>query len=691
VKRATSEVIRLQPALPLLAVDDLSVGYAIGSAVLPAVRNVSLALRRGEVLGVVGESGSGKSTLAQAVMGYCGAATVIPSGKVVFDGIALLGASDAALRGLWGRRIAMVHQNPLATLTPTMVVGDQIVEVIRQHRPVGRLEARQRMIAALEAVNLPKAQELARRYPHQLSGGERQRISIAIALCLEPDLLVLDEPTTNLDATTEAGILDLLEAIKARGRTAMIYISHNLGVIARIADRVAVMYAGEIVETGGVRPIFRSACHPYTQALLACLPRPGFTKRQASLQSVPAAATTARQSDDGCRFRDRCHSRSAACEVSPGWMPIAETHAVRCWHARAVPTSGLRRDQPATAVWPGSERVLDVAGLGKSFASRSPGALMPRRLPAVSSASLHVPEGSIVGLVGESGSGKSTLLRCIAGLEAPDEGRITFMGLDVPAELAKRPRSMLTAVQMIFQDPESTLNPALTVGENLRRHLRALRPMDDASASSKIDRALEQVQLNLRYRERLPLELSGGEKQRVAIARAFLSQPKLVLCDEPLSALDVSVQSAICQLLLDLQRNGQNSYVFVSHDLSIVRYLADYIVVMYLGEIVEEGEAESFDRRPVHPYSEALFSATPVPDPEAERSRILLSGQISDVDKAKPGCIFSARCPRRKGEICYDAKPDWQSVEGRRYRCHWTATELSKQQDLAHQGTGDRR
>ena len=316
---------------------------------------------------------------------------------------------------------------------------------------------------------------------------------------------------------------------------------------------------------------------------------------------------------------------------------------------------------------------------------------MPRRLLAVSGAGLRVPAGSIVGLVGESGSGKSTLLRCIAGLETPDQGRIVFMGLDVPAELAKRPRSMLTAVQMIFQDPESTLNPALTVGENLRRHLLALHPMDNASASRALDRALEQVQLNLRYRERLPQELSGGEKQRVAIARAFLSQPKLVLCDEPLSALDVSVQSAICQLLLDLQRNGQNSYVFVSHDLSIVRYLADYIVVMYLGEIVEEGEAESFDRRPLHPYSEALFSATPVPDPDAERSRILLSGQISDVDKTKPGCIFSARCPRRKGEVCHDTKPDWQSVEGRRYRCHWTPSELSELQGLAHQGTGDRR
>jgi peptide/nickel transport system ATP-binding protein len=339
-------------------------------------------------------------------------------------------------------------------------------------------------------------------------------------------------------------------------------------------------------------------------------------------------------------------------------------------------------------VRPGSDLVLHIAGLDKSFHGRG-SALAKRRVPAVSGAGLCVPEGAIVGLVGESGSGKSTLLRCIAGLETPDEGSIAFMGLDVPAELTRRPPEMLTSVQMIFQDPESTLNPALTIGENLRRHLRALRPMDETSASRAIDRALEQVRLNLSYGERLPHELSGGEKQRVAIARAFLSEPKLVLCDEPLSALDVSVQSAICQLLLDLQREGRNSYVFVSHDLSIVRYLSDHIVVMYLGEIVEEGAAESFDRRPIHPYSEALFSATPVPDPDAGRARILLSGTISDIDKTKPGCIFSARCPRRKGDVCHEAKPAWQSVDGRRYRCHWTADELVALQ--AHeQRTGDR-
>ena len=675
----------------LLDVRDLSVGYGAGSSVALVVRNVSLTLRRGEVLGVVGESGSGKSTLAHAVMGYRGAGTVIGSGEVAFDGIALLGTSDANLRDLWGQRIAMVHQNPLATLTPTMAVGEQVVEVIRQHRAVGRSEARRRMIEALESVNLPRAGELARRYPHQLSGGERQRISIAIALCLEPDLLVLDEPTTNLDATTEAGILDLLEAIKSRGRTAMIYISHNLGIIARIADRVAVMYAGGFVETGAARSIFHAPSHPYTQALLACLPRPGITKRRAALPSGPVAAATAQRLDGGCHYRDRCRHRTAACEIAPIWSDVGAAHSVRCWQARAITAEELRRDEPATLVQPGSDVVLDIAGLDKSFPGGSGAALVRRRVPAVTKAGFRVPEGSIVGLVGESGSGKSTLLRCVAGLETPDEGRIAFMGVDVPAELTKRPREMLTSVQMIFQDPESTLNPALTIGENLRRHLLALRPTDDVSASRAIDRALEQVRLNLGYRERLPHELSGGEKQRVAIARAFLSQPKLVLCDEPLSALDVSVQSAICQLLLDLQRDGLNSYVFVSHDLSIVRYLADHIVVMYLGEIVEEGAAESFDRRPLHPYSEALFSATPVPDPDAGRARILLSGQISDVDKTKPGCIFSARCPRRKGEICLETKPDWQSVDGRRYRCHWTVDELAEQQALAYREPGDRR
>ena len=561
-----------------------------------------------------------------------------------------------------------------------MAVGEQVAEVIRQHRGAQAWRGQAVVVEALESVGLPRAAQLAQRYPHQLSGGERQRIAIAIALCLGPDLLILDEPTTNLDATTEAGILDLLESRKAGGQMAMIYISHNLGVIARIADRVAVMYGGEVVETGAVRPLFRAPMHPYTAALLACLPRPGLSKRQTTLQPGPAA--TAPPPEEGCRFRHRCRSADATCTASPGWSGTADVQEVRCWH-RLTCADADAESGPATTVMPGTRPALEVAGLNKGYAGPSSSFFVSRLLSAVTNADLVVPEGAIVGLVGESGSGKSTLLRCIAGLETPESGRITFAGMEIPKSLAKRPHSMRSDIQMIFQDPESTLNPKLTIAQNLAYHLRALRPLDDAAVSAAIDRGLAQVQLDLRYRDRLPGALSGGEKQRVAIARAFLAEPKLVLCDEPLSALDVSVQSAVCQLLLDLQAERRTSYLFVSHDLSIVRYLSDHIVVMYLGEIVEDGEAASFDHAPLHPYSEALFSATPPPDPDALRTRITLSGQVSSVDKTTPGCIFNARCPRHKGPVCNDTKPDWKIVAGRRYRCHWPPGELALIQERA--------
>ncbi|MEP6657071.1 MAG: oligopeptide/dipeptide ABC transporter ATP-binding protein, partial [Betaproteobacteria bacterium] len=370
-----------------------------------------------------------------------------------------------------------------------------------------------------------------------------------------------------------------------------------------------------------------------------------------------------------CIFRNRCPAQTAQCAIAPGWSPISTGHSVRCWHAQAG-KAVVPIDHPATLVEPTDDLVLDATGLSKTFGRRG------ATVRAVNHASLRVARGAIVGLVGESGSGKSTLLRCIAGLETADRGTTTYLGIDLPASLMARDQSILKTMQMVFQDPESTLNPSLTVGTTLRRHLMSLRPVEAGEAQRRIEKALEEVRLDPQYQYRLPRELSGGEKQRIAIARAFLSAPELVLCDEPLSSLDVSVQSAICQLLLDLQRDGRASYVFVSHDLSIVRYMADRIVVMYLGEVIEEGSAESFDRRPVHPYTEALFSATQLPDPTATSQRVRLAGHISEADKHRPGCIFSARCHRRKGVECLEVEPAWQELPERRYRCHWSPAEL---------------
>ncbi|MEO8302908.1 MAG: ABC transporter ATP-binding protein [Betaproteobacteria bacterium] len=655
--------------MALLEVADLAVDYSSARGTVQAVRDVTFELERDEVLGIVGESGSGKSTLAHAILGYRLKGTSRLQGRVTFDGVSLLDCPPAVLRRTWGRRMAIVHQNPLASLTPTMRVGEQIAETLRQHRGATHVDSRSAVAACLRSVGLPEGSDIARRYPHQLSGGQRQRITIAIALSLEPDLMILDEPTTNLDATTEAVILDLLGEIKARTHTAMVYISHNLGVIARVATRVAVMYAGEFVEYGRVDDIFRSPAHPYTRALLACRPRAGQTKRDASLQWIGGEIRVRQERAVECIFRDRCPAKTDPCAVAPGWSDMASGHSVRCWNAsvsaQIAPASG-----PATDLQPTDDIVLDASQIRKTFGRRS------NSVRAVNDVSMRVRRGAIVGLVGESGSGKSTLLRCIAGLEVADGGKTAYLGADIPASLAARDREILKTMQMVFQDPESTLNPSLTIGTTLRRHLKSFRPVDSSEADRRIERALEQVRLGPQYQHRLPRELSGGEKQRIAIARAFLSAPELVLCDEPLSSLDVSVQSAICQLLLDLQRDSHASYVFVSHDLSIVRYMADRITVMYLGEVIEEGSAQSFDQPPVHPYTEALFSATQLPDPAAKSQRVRLVGQISEADKYGLGCIFNSRCHRRKGPECADAFPPWQELPERRYRCHWSAPEL---------------
>lgn len=676
MSRAISEPVDSLP--PLIEVSDLTVGYETDVGLFRAVRDVAFTLGREEVLGIVGESGSGKSTLAHAIMGYRPAGVRIVSGRVRFDGGSILDLPPAALRLIWGRRIAMVHQNPLSALTPTMTVGEQIAEAIRQHRPGNAAAVSSAVAASLRAVNLPDPHVIARRYPHELSGGQRQRIVIAIALSLEPDLLILDEPTTSLDATTEAVILDLLKEIRGRVRAAMIYISHNLGVIARIATRVAVMYAGEFVEDGPVDDIFAAPRHHYTRALLDCLPRPHLTKREDRLHSIRGGLPAEPVRGKSCIFVDRCDAGDRACGERPGWSVVGGGHAVRCWYPRTE-QAAVGAVRPATGLRPGADSVLDLRDVSKTFGAAARGS----GVRAVNRARLHVPKGSVVGLVGESGSGKSTLLRCVAGLEAKDDGRMSYLGIDLPAAAAGRMRPVLQDLQMVFQDPESTLNPALTVGASLRRHLVALRRPSWGDPEQRIAEALDQVHLPADYALRYPRELSGGEKQRVAVARAFLSEPRLVLCDEPLSSLDVSVQSAICQLLLDLQQQGQASYVFVSHDLSIVRYMADSIVVMYLGEIVEEGDAESFDHAPLHPYTEALFSATPTPDPTARDTRVRLLGQSSEGDKHGPGCIFAPRCPRRKGAECDTTKPPWRDLATRRYRCHWTPQELAAVQQGA--------
>ncbi|MSO91856.1 MAG: ABC transporter ATP-binding protein [Rhodospirillales bacterium] len=666
----------------VLAVDDLSVTYATPAGPAPAVRSVSLALGRGETLGIVGESGSGKSTLAHAMIGYLAPLARRTSGRVLFHGDDLLAMPGAKLAGLRGRRIAMVHQNPQATLNPALKVGTQIAEVFRHHAGLSWAEARARAVENLGRVNMPEPSAAAARYPHELSGGQRQRVVIAIALALDPDVLILDEPTTALDVTTEAVILDLLRDIKRRIGAAIVYISHNLGVIAQMADRVAVMYAGEVVEDASVESLFLRPTHPYTRALLDCLVQPGASKRTRALTAIPGAIPRLTQLPAGCIFEPRCMHRADVCLDHPDMEDASAGHRVRCVRWREIPTTPAppAAASASAAQSPGST-LMEAKGVRKSFSEWGVAAMLGgRRVQAVAGVDMALARNRVLGLVGESGSGKTTLLRCLAGLETAEEGSLAVEGFPVPWPVRARPQSLLRRLQVVFQDPESTLNPKHTVRGNLGRHLRALLPAV-RDPSPLLAQAMARVRLDPDYLDRYPAELSGGEKQRVAIARAFLGGPEVVLCDEPLSALDVSVQASIVKLLLDLQAEAHVAYLLISHDLAVVRYVADEIAVMYLGRLVELGPAETFDAAPLHPYTEALLSAVSLPIPRQPPSRIRLQGPIPSPTDPPSGCVFHTRCPRKIGTICETAMPPWrEGVSGRRYCCHIEPEELRRMQ-----------
>jgi peptide/nickel transport system ATP-binding protein len=664
----------------MLVVDALSITYDTPAGAAAALREVSLELAEGRTLGIVGESGSGKSTLAAALLGYIAPGGRRVGGAARFRGRDVFGLTPADLTGLRGRRIAMVHQNPNLTLNPALRVGSQVAEMLRYHGGRSQRDAWRDAIGHLASVNLPDAETIARRFPHELSGGQRQRVSIAIALCLKPDLLLMDEPTTNLDVTTEAVILDLVRDIKRQMNTGIVYISHNLGVIAHMADEVAVMYAGEVVERAPVDTLFTRPIHPYTRALLACIPRPGLTKRNGVLEAIPGAIPRLTALPDGCTFRSRCRHAAEECFAHPALETVGANHAARCVRWRSItdvaPTRGATIDVPAKN---DAEPLLSVADLSKSF--KASGAwLSTSRVHAVVGVSLGLPRDRVLGLVGESGSGKTTLLRCVAGLERTDEGRMAFADVDITRVASARPRALLRRIQVVFQDPESTLNPKATVGANLARHQRCLGD-ESTDTAARVRDALRLVRLDPDYAGRMPSELSGGEKQRVAIARAFMGAPDLVLCDEPLSSLDVSVQAAIVQLLLHLQETTSASYLVISHDLSVVRYIADDIAVMYLGKIAEIGAAQSFDDLPLHPYTEALLSAMAVPDPTRPTNPLRLAGALPNPADPPAGCVFHTRCPRRLGPICDATEPPWhEAASGRRYRCHIAPVDLSRLQ-----------
>jgi peptide/nickel transport system ATP-binding protein len=671
---------------PLLAVEDLRVTYTTRAGEVSVLPGLSLSLGAGEALGLVGESGCGKSTVALAIMRYLGRTGRITGGRIMFEGRDLASLGDAELRAVRGRRIAMVYQDPMASLNPVMTVGRQLMEVPIIHEGVSTAAARQRAIAMLGEVKLADPAAVMERYPHQLSGGQQQRIVIAMALIAGPALLIMDEPTTGLDVTVEAAVLDLVRELRHRHRSAILFISHNLGSVVRVCDRVALMYRGAIVEEGSVRQIFTNPRHPYTRGLLACLPVLGRDKRHAPLVPIPGQVESALTRPAGCGFARRCpHVETARCTTSP--IPIvavngADGHRVACVRAAELPVwrrpDGAAVTPPVAA--PG-EPVIATHGLTKIYEPRRRRRRFGRPRPAVRAlvdVDLAAARRHTLAIVGESGCGKSTLAKVLSGIEVATAGSVRLDGTEVSRlSVDARPRSLRRKLQMVFQNPDSTLNPSHTVGYAIGRALRLLQGRAPEDLGAGVARLLEAVNLSPAMASRTPRHLSGGERQRVAIARALAGDPDVIVADEPVSALDVSVQAAVINLLNDIQARHGTTLVFISHDLAVVRYIADQVAVMYLGAIAEVGPVERVFAPPYHPYTEALLSAVPVPDPDHVGTRILLEGTVPRAGEIPRGCPFTTRCPRRLGTVCDDTPPPVQSLaHGHRIVCHIPADEL---------------
>lgn len=682
---------------PVLKIEDLSIEYETREGVVHAVRDVSLCVAPGETYGVVGESGCGKTTLAFGIMGYLAPNARIRSGKILFRGEDLLQKTEGELRTIRGNRITMVYQDPMSAANPCLRIGEQLSEVLTVHRGTHPKEAWGQCIEMLKKVHMPDPETVMLRYPHQLSGGQLQRVIIAMALLTNPDLLIMDEPTTGLDVTVEATVLDLIEELARDFHAAIFYISHNLGVIARICDRVGVMYAGELVEEASVEELFSTQLHPYTKGLLRCIPRLGTEKSTTQLEPIRGQVPSLRTLPEGCVFEPRCDFVADECNLKSTRLQEARPgHFVRCprWQvADAFARAPAKAQAMPTAASPAeAKRPLLAVERLKSYYPQDESALLrtlTRRernyVKAVDDVSFEVHRPHAMGIVGESGCGKSTLAKAIAGLVASTDGRIHFLTYDITQPVERRHRELLREIQMIFQNPDSTLNPSLTVKQTLARSLRVFGTVPKDQVDDEIKRLLLAVKLSEDYLHRRPDQLSGGEKQRVAIARAFAGQPSLVLCDEPVASLDVSVQAAILNLLLEFQRLYGTSLLFISHDLSVVRYLCDYIAVMYLGKFCEIGSAKDIFSPPYHPYTEALLSAVPVPNPRVVQKRIRLTGNVPSALHPPSGCRFHTRCPRKMGKICETTEPPAQDAgNGHWIFCHISLQELQAIEPVVH-------
>ncbi|NRP75340.1 putative ABC transporter ATP-binding protein [Ensifer psoraleae] len=656
----------------LIEVRNLNIAYGGAAGWTNVVQGVSFEIARGEAFGLVGESGCGKSTVAYRMLGYGTINSFVQTGEVLFDGTDLLKLDATSLTRLRGNRIALVPQNPTTSLSPGMRVGSQVREMIATHKalPDG-MTMGQRIVELFALVGLP---DVSHRYPHELSGGQQQRVTIAMAVACNPDLLVLDEPTTGLDATTQRQIIQLLSDLRTRIGMAMLYVTHDLALLAQIADRVGVMYAGQLVEVASGDTLLSAPAHPYSRGLIASIPTMDGAKRQArGLRGVLRRD----QMSTGCKFEPRCDFATTACRTTPQVLePIAGARSVACirWQEVAAPqplTLVARTDGEVSAK---PERLLSVADLTLSY--RKPSLvdkLLGRTNPSVvRDIDLELCAGEVVALVGESGSGKSTIARAISGRLPPRAGLISLEGGLLPPTVKDRSVEQLRQIQYIFQNPDASLNP--------RRRIRSIltRPLNHfglEAGENTLEAVLENVGLHAGYLDRFPEQLSGGERQRIAIARALLVNPKLLICDEILSALDVSVQARIVELLRSLKEKHAVAMLFISHDLAVVQQLADRVAVLYRGELMQMSDTASLLSAPLHPYTEILLEAAPGLKKDGYVSRL----PAMPASKAAPGvgCPLAGRCPRQVGSLCADVRPPLHATGGGFIRCHIPADELA--------------
>ena len=677
---------------PILEIENLSISFFTRLREIPAVMDFSVAVQPGEAVGLVGESGCGKSTVALGVMQDLGVNGKVVDGSIKFKGQDLAKLSPEVLRDIRGNEIAMIYQEPMASLNPAMKIANQLMEVPMIHEGISKDEAYKRALEVVNDVKLPDPERILKSFPHQLSGGQQQRIVIAMALMSKPSLLILDEPTTALDVTVEAAVVELVKNLGKKYGTSMLFISHNLGLVLETCDRICVMYSGEAVETGSIKDVFNKMQHPYTQALFRSIPLPGADKNARPLVAIPGNFPLPHERPEGCNFGPRCtYFEPGRCNVKVIEMTELEKtdrHTTRCLKYKEIDWKAPITKAEKTKNIELGDVILKIDNLKKYYevaANALFGSSGSKKVVKANEAlSFEAREGETLAIVGESGCGKSTLAKVLIGLETATDGNVLLDNKSIGnTPIEHRNTQTVADIQMVFQNPFDTLNPSMTIGRQIIRALEIFHfGKNDKDRSERMLELLDLVKLPRAFAERMPRQLSGGQKQRVGIARAFAGGARIVVADEPVSALDVSVQAAVTDLLMEIQRNEKTTLLFISHDLSIVRYLSDRVMVMYLGHVVEIGTTDQVFSPPYHPYTEALLSAVPIADTNIEKEHIVLEGDIPSAINPPSGCPFQTRCRWKKdvpGNLCEKEIPSHLDIsKGHQIKCHLSDTKLSE-------------